>query len=56
MSNSVSPTSFFTEARKSFHAALLKSVLVIDAEEMLNTMIDGKRLRDVSDLPLDLVI
>lgn len=27
-----------------------------DAVEMLQTMIEGKRLRDVSDLPLDLVI
>jgi hypothetical protein len=27
-----------------------------DAEEMLDTMIDGKRLRDIADLPLDLVI
>ena len=27
-----------------------------DAEEMLHTMIDGKRLRDITDLPLDLVI
>lgn len=27
-----------------------------DASEMLATMIDGKRLRDISDLPLDLVI
>ena len=27
-----------------------------DAQEMLNTMTDGKRLRDISDLPLDLVI
>lgn len=27
-----------------------------DAEEMLNTMINGKRLRDIADLPLDLVI
>jgi len=27
-----------------------------DSEEMLHTMIDGKRLRDISDLPLDLVI
>lgn len=27
-----------------------------DAEEMLHTMIDGKRLRDIADLPLDLVI
>ena len=27
-----------------------------DAGEMLNTMIEGKRLRDISDLPLDLAI
>jgi len=27
-----------------------------DAEEILHTMIDGKRLRDIADLPLDLVI
>ena len=27
-----------------------------DAEEMLKTMIDGKRLRDIADLPLDLVV
>ena len=27
-----------------------------DASEMLQTMIDGKRLRDISDLPLDLVV
>lgn len=27
-----------------------------DAAEMLKTMVDGKRLRDISDLPLDLVI
>ena len=27
-----------------------------DAKEMLHTMIDGKRLRDIADLPLDLVI
>lgn len=27
-----------------------------DSEEMLDTMVDGKRLRDISDLPLDLVI
>ena len=27
-----------------------------DAEEMLHTMIDGKRLRDMCDLPLDLVV
>ena len=27
-----------------------------DAEELLDTMIEGKRLRDIADLPLDLVI
>lgn len=27
-----------------------------DSEELLHTMIDGKRLRDIADLPLDLVI
>lgn len=27
-----------------------------DAEELLQTMIDGKRLRDIADLPLDLVV
>ncbi|RRR72571.1 MAG: restriction endonuclease, partial [Candidatus Viridilinea halotolerans] len=27
-----------------------------DAEDLLNTMIDGKRLRDIADLPLDLVV
>lgn len=27
-----------------------------DAEELLQTMIEGKRLRDIADLPLDLVI
>jgi hypothetical protein len=27
-----------------------------DAIEMLNTMIEGKRLRDIADLPLDLVV
>ena len=27
-----------------------------DAKELLKTMVDGKRLRDISDLPLDLVI
>ena len=27
-----------------------------DAEESLDTMIEGKRLRDIADLPLDLVI
>ena len=27
-----------------------------DATEMLNVLIDGKRLRDISDLPLDLAV
>ena len=27
-----------------------------DAKDMLDTMIDGKRLRDIADLPIDLVI
>lgn len=81
---------FFTESRRSFHAALLATVLRTDnagipanvdgdidcvyhfalpellatvkalgygdAEDLLNTMIEGKRLRDIADLPLDLVI
>lgn len=34
----------------------VKSLGFEDAEEMLDTMIDGKRLRDISDLPLDLAI
>ncbi|MEI8308051.1 MAG: NgoMIV family type II restriction endonuclease [Chloroflexales bacterium] len=36
--------------------ATVKALGYADAEEMLNTMIEGKRLRDISDLPLDLVI
>ena len=34
----------------------VKTLRYADAEEMLHTMIDGKRLRDIADLPLDLVI
>jgi len=34
----------------------VKALGYADAEEMLHTMIDGKRLRDISDLPLDLVV
>ena len=34
----------------------VKALEFADAEEMLHTMIDGKRLRDITDLPLDLVI
>ena len=45
-----------------YHFALLElletvqSLSFADAEEMLHTMIDGKRLRDIADLPLDLAI
>ena len=45
-----------------YHFALLElletvqSLRFTDAEEMLHTMIDGKRLRDIADLPLDLAI
>ncbi len=34
----------------------VKSLGYEDAEEMLHTMKDGKRLRDIADLPLDLVV
>jgi hypothetical protein len=34
----------------------VKALGYADAEEMLHTMISGKRLRDISDLPLDLAI
>ncbi len=27
-----------------------------DSEEMLETMVNGRRLRDISDLPLDLAV
>lgn len=45
-----------------YHFALAELVETVsdlalaDAEEMLRTMIDGKRLRDIADLPLDLVV
>lgn len=45
-----------------YHFALPELVQTVaalgydDASEMLATMIDGKRLRDISDLPLDLAI
>jgi len=45
-----------------YHFALPELVATVDelgfedAAEMLTTMINGKRLRDISDLPLDLVI
>lgn len=38
---------------------LVESVKELDAEdamEMLNVLIDGKRLKDISDLPLDLAV
>ena len=34
----------------------VKDLQLGDAEDSLNTMIQGKRLRDISDLPLDLVV
>ncbi|MFQ5535192.1 MAG: NgoMIV family type II restriction endonuclease [Sphingomonadales bacterium] len=36
--------------------ATVKDLGYEDAREMLHTMIEGKRLRDIADLPLDLVI
>lgn len=45
-----------------YHFALPELVKTVkelryeDADELLGTMIEGKRLRDISDLPLDLVI
>lgn len=34
----------------------LQELEMHDAEEMLSIMVDGKRLRDISDLPLDLAV
>ena len=45
-----------------YHAALYElqaTVMALpyeDAQEMLNTLIAGNRLRDISDLPLDLAV
>lgn len=36
--------------------ATVKALGYYDAEDMLSIMIDGKRLRDIADLPLDLVV
>lgn len=36
--------------------ATVKDLGYADSEELLDTMIEGKRLRDIADLPLDLVI
>ena len=34
----------------------VKSAVAEDSLEMLNVLIDGKRLKDISDLPLDLTV
>ncbi len=34
----------------------VKELGMNDAEDSINTMIQGKRLRDISDLPLDLIV
>lgn len=34
----------------------LKTLNMVDAADMLQIMVDGKRLKDISDLPLDLAI
>jgi hypothetical protein len=44
-----------------YHFALIELVEVLKEQEretleLVETMIEGKRLRDISDLPLDLVI
>ena len=45
-----------------YHFALEELIEVVnalgyaDSEELLDTMIQGKRLRDISDLPLDLAV
>lgn len=45
-----------------YHFALYELVTAVfnsdydDSKELLNTMIDGKRLKDISDLPLDLAV
>ncbi|RRH71295.1 restriction endonuclease [Falsigemmobacter faecalis] len=36
--------------------ATLKNLGMIDAGDMLSVMVDGKRLKDISDLPLDLAV
>lgn len=36
--------------------ATVKDLQLPDAEDMLDTMTDGKRLRDIGDLPLDLAV
>jgi len=45
-----------------YHFALYELMAAVreanlgDSSEMLRIMVDGKRLRDISDLPLDLAI
>ena len=45
-----------------YHFALYELINAVretkseDALEMLNILIDGKRLKDISDLPLDLAV
>ena len=34
----------------------VKALGMSDAEDSINMMIQGKRLRDISDLPMDLVV
>nr|WP_230370319.1 NgoMIV family type II restriction endonuclease [Paludibacterium denitrificans] len=36
--------------------ATVKALGYDDAEDLLNTMVNGKRLKDISDLPLDLAV
>jgi len=37
-------------------AASVKELRNSEAEEMLGIMVDGKRLKDIADLPLDLAV
>lgn len=45
-----------------YHFALYELIRAVqevgseDAVEMLETLVQGKRLKDISDLPLDLVV
>jgi hypothetical protein len=36
--------------------ASVRDIANSEAEDMLNIMLDGKRLKDISDLPLDLAV
>ncbi len=35
---------------------IVKELGMSDAEDSLHVMVQGKRLRDISDLPLDLIV